>query len=261
MSVAQQRGVQVRKLRSDTDETSGGYGSLPLPRSKSKATEATSKVETIIQVLISKTGIYMRYSCTEAILESANPPNAVHDRRALYKSSTSRLPSLSSLSSDTMTSAGGVLFDSHRSNHLGGSRQITGLSEPPRPHGLEIADEEDKHEFDTATLELAPAFLGPIDMGTHRSLVIIRMPWTSRPLRICGPMPLNKLMGPSFSMMNCMTSTKVLNGFPWRAGGGFDCRPTLATIRGCVTMVARALDIAPRAGGYVSSSYCKHARS
>jgi len=46
-------------------------------------------------------------------------------------------------------------------------------------------------------------------------------------------------------MMNSMTSTKLLNGFPCRDGGGLDCRPTLATIRGWVTIVAMDLDIAP----------------
>jgi hypothetical protein len=39
---------------------------------------------------------------------------------------------------------------------------------------------------------------------------------------------------------------KLLKGLPWREGGGFDCRPTFATISGCVAIVARDFDIAPR---------------
>ena len=38
----------------------------------------------------------------------------------------------------------------------------------------------------------------------------------------------------------------VWKGLPWRPGGGRDCRPTLATIRGCVAMVASAFEAAPR---------------
>jgi len=59
-------------------------------------------------------------------------------------------------------------------------------------------------------------------------------------------MPLKRPKRPSFLMMNCMTSMKLLNGFPCRDGGGLDCKPTLATIKGWVTIVAMDLDIAPR---------------
>lgn len=43
-----------------------------------------------------------------------------------------------------------------------------------------------------------------------------------------------------------MTSVKLLNRLPSRAGGGRDWRPTLATISGCVAMVASAFDAAPK---------------
>ena len=66
------------------------------------------------------------------------------------------------------------------------------------------------------------------------------------PLVICGTMPLNKARGPSCSMIYDITSIKLLNGLPWRAGGGRDCSPTFATMSGCVAIVANALDAAPR---------------
>ena len=79
----------------------------------------------------------------------------------------------------------------------------------------------------------------------YLSFVIIRSPWTSKPLVICGPIPLNKDKGPSCSMIYDITSKKFLNGLPCLSAGGLDCSPTLATISGCVTMVAKAFDIAP----------------
>lgn len=84
------------------------------------------------------------------------------------------------------------------------------------------------------------------NMVTHRSLVIIKMPCTRIPFVIWGPIPLNNPRTPSFSYMNCSTSQKLLNGLPFLDGGGLDCRPTFATMRGCVATVARALDSAPR---------------
>lgn len=59
-------------------------------------------------------------------------------------------------------------------------------------------------------------------------------------------MPLNKRAIPSYSTIWAITSVKDLNGRPCRSGGGFDCRPTLATIRGCVARVAQTLESAPR---------------
>lgn len=41
---------------------------------------------------------------------------------------------------------------------------------------------------------------------------------------------------------------KDLKALPLRSGGGLDCRPTLATIRGWVKIVAMALERAPRTG-------------
>jgi hypothetical protein len=81
--------------------------------------------------------------------------------------------------------------------------------------------------------------------STHLSLVIISIPCTSRPFRICGAMPLKRPNRPSCSMMYAMTSPNVLKGFPFRDGGGLDCNPTFATINGCVAMVASDFDIAP----------------
>lgn len=66
------------------------------------------------------------------------------------------------------------------------------------------------------------------------------------PFDICGAMPLNSPNHPSCSTMKAMTSPKVLNGTPFRAGGGLDCRPTFATINGCVAIVANDFDMAPR---------------
>ena len=63
---------------------------------------------------------------------------------------------------------------------------------------------------------------------------------------ICGAMPLNSPRGPSCSIIYDMTSTKLLKRLPFLAGGGRDWRPTLATINGCVAMVASAFDAAPR---------------
>lgn len=57
---------------------------------------------------------------------------------------------------------------------------------------------------------------------------------------------MKRLVTPSLSMMNFMTSPKLVKGFPFLDGGGFDCRPTFATMRGWVAMVARAFDMAPR---------------
>lgn len=59
-------------------------------------------------------------------------------------------------------------------------------------------------------------------------------------------MPLNKPSTPSRSVMNLITSTKLVKGLPFLSGGGLDCNPTLATMRGCVARVASALDAAPR---------------
>jgi hypothetical protein len=47
-------------------------------------------------------------------------------------------------------------------------------------------------------------------------------------------------------MIYCITSVNVLNGFPFLAGGGFDCSPTFATMSGCVAIVASALDMEPK---------------
>lgn len=80
----------------------------------------------------------------------------------------------------------------------------------------------------------------------YLSLVIMRSPWTSKPLKSCGAMPLKRPRTPSCSIMNLITSPKLLNGLPFRAGGGLDCRPTLATINGWVARVAKALDVAPK---------------
>ena len=81
----------------------------------------------------------------------------------------------------------------------------------------------------------------------NRSLVIINKPCTSKPLSNCGPIPLNNNADrPSYSIMCAMTSEKERKGLPFRTGGGWDCRPTLATIRGWVRMVARDLERAPR---------------
>lgn len=43
-----------------------------------------------------------------------------------------------------------------------------------------------------------------------------------------------------------MTSVKDLKGLPFLADGGFDCRPTLATMRGWVAIVASVLESEPR---------------
>ena len=68
-------------------------------------------------------------------------------------------------------------------------------------------------------------------------------------------MPLNRPSSPSFLIMNCMTSIKLLNGFPCREGGGLDWSPTFATISGCVAIVARDFEIAPRTA-VVSTHQC-----
>ena len=57
---------------------------------------------------------------------------------------------------------------------------------------------------------------------------------------------MNNARRPSCSTMYDMTSTKLLNGLPSLAGGGRDCRPTFATISGCVAIVANAFDAAPK---------------
>lgn len=82
---------------------------------------------------------------------------------------------------------------------------------------------------------------------SYLSLTIISKPWTSKPLSICGPIPLNKAKGPSYSTTWDITSIKVQKGFPRRTGGGCDCRPTFATIKGWVRIVASALERAPKA--------------
>lgn len=63
---------------------------------------------------------------------------------------------------------------------------------------------------------------------------------------IWGPIPLKRPSGPSLAAIYRMTSLKVLNGLPSRPGGGRDWRPTLATMRGWVAIVARAFERAPR---------------
>lgn len=82
--------------------------------------------------------------------------------------------------------------------------------------------------------------------STHLSFVIISKPCTRIPLVICGAMPLNNPKGPSCSITYDMTSTKLLNRLPSLAGGGRDWRPTLATISGCVAIVANTFDAAPK---------------
>lgn len=86
---------------------------------------------------------------------------------------------------------------------------------------------------------------------THLSLAIMRMPCTKRPFKICGPIPLKSPPSPSCSIMKFITSIKLLNGFPFLAGGGLDCNPTLATMSGWVTIVARDFDMAPRTVGNI----------
>lgn len=81
---------------------------------------------------------------------------------------------------------------------------------------------------------------------TNLSFVIMSKPCTRIPLVICGAMPLNNAKSPSCSMMYDMTSIKLLKRLPSLAGGGRDWRPTLATISGCVAMVANAFDAAPK---------------
>ena len=54
--------------------------------------------------------------------------------------------------------------------------------------------------------------------------------------------------------MNRITSTKLLKGLPCLAAGGLDCKPTLATISGCVAMVANALDVAPKTDSGISGN-------
>lgn len=80
----------------------------------------------------------------------------------------------------------------------------------------------------------------------YLSFVIISKPCTISPLVIWGPMPLKRLSSPSCSAIWRRTSMKLLKGLPCRLGGGFDCRQTLATIMGCVAIVARAFERAPR---------------
>ena len=82
--------------------------------------------------------------------------------------------------------------------------------------------------------------------STHLCFVIMSKPCTRIPLVICGAMPLNNAKGPSCSITYDMTSTKLLKRLPSLAGGGRDWRPTLATISGCVAMVASAFDAAPK---------------
>lgn len=86
----------------------------------------------------------------------------------------------------------------------------------------------------------------------YLSLVIINSPCTSRPFVICGAIPLKSPSRPSCSTIYFITSTKLLKGLPSLAGGGLDCSPTFATIRGCVAMVASALDIAPSTDAHIS---------
>ncbi len=74
----------------------------------------------------------------------------------------------------------------------------------------------------------------------------MRRPWTINPLVICGAMPLKSPRIPSLCTINSMTSMKLLNGLPFRDGGGFDCNPTFATMSGWVAMVAKDFEIAPR---------------
>ncbi len=81
---------------------------------------------------------------------------------------------------------------------------------------------------------------------TNLSFVIMSKPCTRIPLVICGAIPLNNAKGPSCSTMYDMTSMKLLKRLPSLAGGGRDWRPTLATISGCVAMVANAFDAAPK---------------
>ena len=84
------------------------------------------------------------------------------------------------------------------------------------------------------------------NMSSTLSFVIMRIPCTSIPFMSCGAMPLNKPSKPSFLTMNRMTSGNDLKGLPILAGGGLDCRPTFATMSGCVQSVANDFDMAPR---------------
>jgi len=51
-----------------------------------------------------------------------------------------------------------------------------------------------------------------------------------------------------------ITSVKDLKGLPFRSGGGFDWSPTLATMSGCVQIVARDFERAPSTSTHVSIS-------
>lgn len=134
--------------------------------------------------------------------------------------------------------------------------QSSGLAELLRPELRNEAHKEDEHKLDTMTQPISTVAMTDVVNNfaqTYRSLVIIKMPCTRKPLRSWGPIPLNKLKAPSFLTMNSITSTKLLKGLPLRAAGGLDCRPTLATMRGWVTMVAIDLDKAPRTKGELVS--------
>lgn len=149
-----------------------------------------------------------------------------------------------------ITQENGTLFQCRRHACLGfGCGSVKCLLQLLLPDPREVGKQHDEKKLHPMSLLVPPT--NRVN-STYLSLVIISRPWTKRPFMIWGPMPLNSDKRPSFSTMYRMTSPKVLKGLPFRPGGGRDCRPTLATIRGCVATVARAFDKAPRTMNYVS---------
>jgi len=66
-------------------------------------------------------------------------------------------------------------------------------------HLAEISEQQDELEFDPTSL--VSILSQVLEYLTYLSFVIMRNPCTSRPFKICGPIPLNSAHGPSCSMM------------------------------------------------------------
>ena len=76
-------------------------------------------------------------SCMPPVIYTARKPDSVSVNR--------RRPDAEAPMDRALSS-----FDCHRGHELGRGRQLLGPPDPTGPHDLEITDEEDEHELDTA---------------------------------------------------------------------------------------------------------------
>lgn len=167
-------------------------------RPKSSAGGLSDQLLELLRIIMQKCSllpnresIYMRYSCTETTLEPSESLSCMPP--ILY---TARKPDSVSFNRQTHTPNAEApkdralsSFDCHRGHELGRGRQLLGPPDPTRPHDLEIADEENEHELDTAASQ-------SVAVNQYPTVVERTAPWSSSkclgpagPSGVAGPCP------------------------------------------------------------------------